>query len=71
MFIFFILILLGMNATLAQTITGTVTDSDSEPIPGVSILAKGTTVGVITDLNGNYSINVPTEATSLIFHLLE
>lgn len=40
--------------------TGTVTSSDnSETLPGVNILIKGTTTGAVTDLNGNYSITVP------------
>lgn len=41
-------------------VTGTVTSSDnSETLPGVNILIKGTTTGAVTDLNGNYSITVP------------
>src|SRR5690554_1415822 len=41
-------------------VTGTVTSSDnSETLPGVNILIKGTTTGAVTDLNGNFSITVP------------
>jgi len=40
-------------------ITGRVTDRDSVPLPGVSILVKGTSVGVVTDVNGYYSITLP------------
>ncbi|UGU14467.1 SusC/RagA family TonB-linked outer membrane protein [Sinomicrobium kalidii] len=39
-----------------KTITGTVTDQDGLPLPGVNILVKGTTVGTQTDFDGNYSI---------------
>lgn len=39
-----------------QTITGTVTDEDGLPLPGVNVLLKGTTSGVQTDFDGNYSI---------------
>ena len=39
-----------------QTITGTVTDSDGLPLPGVNVLIKGTTDGTQTDFDGNYSI---------------
>ena len=40
-----------------KNITGKVTDgTTNEPLPGVSILIKGTTTGSITDLNGNFSI---------------
>ena len=37
-------------------IYGTVYDSDSQPLPGVSILIKGTSTGIITDFDGNYTI---------------
>ena len=35
------------------TITGTVTDANSEPLVGVNVLVKGTTTGAITDIDGN------------------
>ena len=52
--------LYGM-AVLAQAkiVTGQVTDATNSPLPGVNILVKGTTIGCITDIDGNYSINVP------------
>jgi len=36
-------------------------------IPGVTIQVKGTTVGTLTDQNGNFSITVPQNATTLVF----
>ncbi|WP_420601078.1 TonB-dependent receptor [Flagellimonas sp.] len=48
-------------------VNGTVTDSDGNPLPGVSILIKGATVGTTTDFDGNYNINVPSETTVLRF----
>lgn len=44
--------------TFAQdkTVSGTVTDQDGLPLPGASIVIKGTTVGVQTDFDGNYAI---------------
>ncbi|MGE9934652.1 carboxypeptidase-like regulatory domain-containing protein [Butyricimonas virosa] len=42
-----------------QTITGKVVGQDSVPLPGVTILLKGTSSGVVTDLNGKYTINIP------------
>jgi len=42
-----------------RTITGTVTDQiTKETLPGASVLVKGTTIGVSTDINGKYSLNV-------------
>ncbi|QYA25384.1 SusC/RagA family TonB-linked outer membrane protein [Gramella sp. MT6] len=47
-----------VQMTFAQerTITGTVTDSDGLPLPGVNIVVKGTSNGAQTDFDGNYSI---------------
>ena len=39
------------------TITGTVTDANSEPLVGVNVLVKGTTIGAITDIDGNFSVS--------------
>lgn len=46
----------------AQTLrlTGKVTQkSDGQSLPGASVTVKGTTIGVVTDVNGNYSLNIP------------
>lgn len=40
-------------------VSGVVTDEAGEPLIGVSVLVKGTTLGNITDLNGRFSLNVP------------
>ncbi len=52
----------------SATVKGRVTSAeDGEVIPGVSILVKGTTIGTVTDVNGQYVIQVPGEAPVLIF----
>ncbi|HEX3008032.1 MAG TPA: SusC/RagA family TonB-linked outer membrane protein, partial [Bacteroidales bacterium] len=49
-------------------VTGTVTDAaSSEPLPGVNIIVEGTTIGVVTDIDGKYSIEVPSTDKALIF----
>jgi TonB-linked SusC/RagA family outer membrane protein len=59
---------IGMQAFAQTTITGTVTDTNGEPVPGATVSAKGfSNVGTMTDLNGNYSLSVPADATTLIF----
>jgi len=71
----FLLIVLFVFASastlLAQTkvITGTVSSAveGEGGIPGVTIQVKGTTIGTITDLNGNFSLTVPANATTLVF----
>ena len=48
---------LGTVSAQAITVTGIVTDAaDGTPVVGCSVLVKGTTNGVITDMNGRYSI---------------
>jgi TonB-linked SusC/RagA family outer membrane protein len=47
-----------------NSISGTITDEAGEPLPGVTVLIKGTTNGTVTNVNGNYSIsNIPENAT--------
>lgn len=57
-------ILLTLAFTLSglaqtKTVSGVLTGSDGEPLPGVSIVIKGTETGTVTDMNGYYSINAP------------
>ncbi|HCY42509.1 MAG TPA: SusC/RagA family TonB-linked outer membrane protein [Prolixibacteraceae bacterium] len=61
---------IGMNILWAQTrdITGSVTSADDGgSMPGVSISVKGTSMGTITDMNGKYSIKIPTDTKTLVF----
>lgn len=53
-----------------KTIRGKVTTLNGEPIPGVSILVPGSTQGTTTDVDGNYSVNVSSEANSLQFSFI-
>ena len=52
------------------TITGTVTDEAGEPIPGASVIIKGTSTGTVTGINGRYSINVTGRDAVLQFSFL-
>jgi TonB-linked SusC/RagA family outer membrane protein len=51
----------GTQQTKGSTITGTVLDENGEPIPGATIIIKGTTRGVITDTDGTFSIQATPE----------
>lgn len=52
----------------AREVTGTVFSAeDGEPLPGVTVAVKGTSVGTITDSDGNYKINVPQDGDVLVF----
>ena len=46
-------------------ITGKVTDDQGEPLPGASVIVTGTTNGTITDVEGMYTLNIPSGATTL------
>ena len=50
-----------------RTVSGTVTAEDGSGLPGVNVLIQGTTQGTTTDVDGNYTLNVPSGATSLIY----
>jgi uncharacterized protein YjeT (DUF2065 family) len=66
-FLMLFFVLCGLLLPLSgqqKAVTGTVTGSDDNlPIIGVTVLVKGTTVGVVTDLNGKYQINAPEGST--------
>lgn len=51
----------------STTVKGRLTDAQGQAIPGVNILIKGTTTGVISDIEGNYSIKVPSKTAVLVF----
>ena len=51
-------------------ITGTITDETGNPMAGVNIQVEGSTLGVISDMNGKYSIEIPDRNTILIFSFI-
>lgn len=61
-----------INATYAQiTVSGKITDAnDGSPLPGVNVVVPGTTTGTVTDFDGNYTINVPSKDTQLMFSFI-
>ncbi|WP_430972871.1 TonB-dependent receptor [Sunxiuqinia rutila] len=63
-----LIVLKAMNSEQQdeRVITGVVTGSDGTPIPGVSIVFEGTTTGVITDLDGKFSLKVPEGASAVV-----
>lgn len=57
-------------AQSGKTITGVVVDSDGNPMPGVTVYLKGTTIGTTTDFDGNYSIRAENESDILVFSFI-
>jgi TonB-linked SusC/RagA family outer membrane protein len=73
------ILLLGLTLFLAsamafaqgRNVSGTVTSAeDGEPVPGATVLVKGTTVGAATDVNGRYSLSIPDNGTVLVFSFI-
>ena len=69
-----ILALLGLTAALSlsaqTTIKGVVTDESGEPLMGAGVFVTGTTIGVVTGLDGDYEITVPADAQNLVFSFI-
>ena len=53
-----------------RSVTGKVSDATGAPVSGVSVVVKGTSTGTITGTDGNYTLNVPSSATILVFSSL-
>ncbi len=55
-----------MRAPVLADISGTITDENGEPFPGVNVVVKGTTNGTTTDVNGKYSLTVDNDNAILV-----
>ncbi len=53
--------------SLAITVNGQVKDKEGEALPGVNVLIKGSSVGTVTDIDGMYSLSVPSDDDVLVF----
>ena len=60
------LLLVGVAAE-ARVVSGTVKDATGETIISASVVVKGTTIGTVTDFDGNYTLDVPDDAKVLVF----
>ena len=67
--LFLVAILMAFTVIVSaqHRVTGTVLDNDNEPLIGVNIVEQGTVNGTITDLDGNYSLNVSSSDATLVF----
>ncbi len=63
----FALMLLHQAYGQNKVITGTVTDSQNEPLIGVNVTVKGSSAGTVTDLDGHYSLSVVSDQSILVF----
>jgi len=65
-----LLLCAGLAWGQERTVSGKITADDGSPLPGVNIVAKGTTTGTISDAQGNYRLTVPEGSTALVFSFI-
>ena len=65
---FILTTIMATTARAQSEVSGQITDlSDDASLPGVNVVVKGTTIGTVTDIDGNYRINVPGSDAVLVF----
>jgi len=61
-------LLIDLNQEQGVTVTGSVISSeDNQPLPGANVIVKGTSRGTVTDVDGNYVLDVPSNESTLVF----
>ncbi|RAI99455.1 TonB-linked SusC/RagA family outer membrane protein [Chitinophaga skermanii] len=71
--IYFLVILLLANFTVhaqSKKISGSVKADNGQPLPGVTVFIKGTSVGTATNAQGSFALDIPTSATTITFSLM-
>ena len=69
--VFMMLLVLSSTVALAQiTVSGKILDESGAGLPGATVVVKGTTTGVVSDFDGNYSISVPSSQSVLVFSFI-
>ncbi len=66
-FIIAILMAFTIDTSAQKQISGKITDTDGNIVPGVTVVVKSTTVGTVTNMDGEYQLEVPANATTLVF----
>ncbi len=64
-----LILFIGLQTLTAQTkaLSGKIVDNLGDPVPGVSIVVKGTTIGTISGTDGTYQLNVPADAGAIVY----
>jgi TonB-linked SusC/RagA family outer membrane protein len=67
-----LIVLIGFSSGLIaqKVVTGKVTDENQNPLAGVSVIIKGTTVGTLTNADGTFSLSIPVNARTLSFSFI-
>lgn len=70
-YLIFICLFVTVGVINAQRVlTGTVSDPGNSPLPGVTVVVKGTTIGTVTGPNGSFSLSVPDDSQTLVFSFI-
>jgi len=63
-----IVLLFQLNVLAQQkSVSGTVRDKSNAPLAGVTVIVKGTSIGFLTDINGKFTLNIPSAGATLAF----
>lgn len=67
-----LIVLTGFSASLwaQKVVTGKVTDEEQNPLAGVSVMVKGTTIGTLTDADGQFRLQIPVDVRILSFSFI-
>ena len=56
----------GLIGFAQNTVSGTVSDSEGLPLPGATVVVQGTSIGVTSDFDGNFSITIPSDGDQVL-----
>jgi len=67
-----LLLILSFTVLYAQerTVSGSVADENNDPVPGANVVVKGTTIGTITDGDGNFKIRIPAGSKAILISFI-
>lgn len=68
--LFLMLIFSGNSLAQSRNVSGVIKSSTGETMPGVNVLVKGTTTGTASDIDGNFSLTVPSDESILVFSFI-
>ncbi|HHU34900.1 MAG TPA: hypothetical protein GXZ49_06685, partial [Bacteroidetes bacterium] len=63
-------LMVSFSLSAQVSVSGKVTDNTDFGLPGVSVVVQGTTIGVLTDIDGNYTIEVPSTSSVLSYSFI-
>lgn len=67
---FLVVVFIATAWAQQRSINGTVTDETGQPLPGVTVVVEGTTMGTVTNGNGEYTLSVPEDAENITFSFI-